>query len=344
MMRRGILAAFGLSLVVVTLLSPLPAGADILVYDGGADWSTPGTWFNESLPGQATQAPTVDDLVYVDNRRGNPGIVNISGPGAAMSLRVGELGTGVPSGILTGYGELTVADTLLNNGEVVAYGSGQPRTLDIGSASFVENTADNIPGETRGWTAFQGGRLELPTLSGTTGRWWWGEDPADGDQTPDLINSLRIDAYGSELAPAFHISLLANDRDELPAGTTGTIVGLWDLQAGLAGQQGAWGGEVDLLVRYDDNTLFNLGEIDREEDLRLYHFSDGQWMDVTDSLNVQTKIIGASGIDSFSLFAVGLDIASDGALDPTIPEPASLGLLLAGAAGLGGYLRRRRTR
>lgn len=341
MMRRETLAAFGLSLVALLWLLPLPAAADLLVWNsaGIGDWGSAASWFNESLGGPATQPPGPSDMAILDTRRGTFGVASLAGPAAALTLSVGDIG----SGQLSGYGDFSV-QTVINNGEIVAFGSGQQRTLNMGAAGAIENTADNIPGDVRGWTAFQGGRLELPTLSGTTGRWWWGEDPADADQRPDLINSMRIDAYGSEFSPTFHISLLANDRAELPPGTTGTIVGLWDLQAGLG--QGAWGGVVDLLVRYDDNTIFNLGLSDREEDLRLYQFINGQWNELDALPDTNTKLIGVleTPPGGSSLLAVGFDIASEGTLDPTIPEPASLGLLMASAAGLAAYLRKRRSR
>jgi len=357
MLLKGTLAAYAVSFVAVAGLAVAPALADTLFWQGapGGDWDTASNWYNWDTSATATHVPTSDDSVYVDNHLSTAGMVNISGPGNALSLRVGELGTGVPSGILTGYGELTVADTLLNNGEIVAYGWGQQRTLDLNSAPLVnsvplvENTVENLPGQTRGWYAFQGGRLELPTLTQGSGRWWWGENP--GDDSPDLINSILLSPSGSQLTPIFDIALLANDRNELPAGTTGTIVGLWELQVGTDGQGGEWDGLLDLIIRYDDYSvdvaLYNNPDL-FPEDLRLYHFADNQWTDITDldSFGEIFGQIGANGLDAgaFSYLAVGFDIRLEGTTDPTIPEPASLALLMAGMGGLGAYLRRRASR
>ena len=79
-------------------------------------------------------------------------------------------------------------------------------------------------------------------------------------------------------------------------------------------------GDADLTVRYDATLAASLGIA--EADLKFYHQIDGLWVDVTTSVDTANHLITASGVDSFSNFAVGTEI---------IPEPATLSLLGFGA-------------
>lgn len=243
------------------------------------------------------------------------------------------------TGNLVGYGRLNFS-TLVNNGSIVAHGEGQQRTLDLRSATQVLNTVDNdtAAGEPNGWYAFQGGKLMLRTIAGQGNSWFWGEDRNDQDGIPDLVNSVRLDVTSS-VNPIFDIALLANDRQDLPPGTTGTILGLWDIQVSTDGQ-GPWVGLADLTFRYDDYAIFTNPDL-VEGDLRLYHYTGGQWVDVPGVLDLQKKLIHATGISSFSPFAVGFDIHIQGS-GADVPEPATMVLLAAGLAGLGAKLRRSR--
>lgn len=330
MLRRGTLAAYAVSFVAVAALAVAPALADILIWQGapGGDWNVASNWYNQDTSATATQPPGSFDAAFVNAG----GQANLSSSGAAVYLSIGTA-PGNP-GRLLGYGDLAV-ETLVSSGEVVAYGGGQQQTLDLGSAYLVENPVDNAPGETNGWYAFQGGRLELPTLPGSGGTWWWGEDPAEsgGDDVPDMINSMRI------YLPAdlrLTVSLLAEDRQEVPAGTTGTLA-IWNIDADTG--QGPWQGQADLQVRYDDYTIF--GNSLDETNLRFYRFTGGAWVDVTGVLDLATQTIGTEEFTSSGLYAIGFDVHADQTTEPAVPEPASLALLMAGMGGLGGYLRRR---
>ena len=101
-------------------------------------------------------------------------------------------------------------------------------------------------------------------------------------------------------------------------GVAGNLLGVWSID----GSDFDFGtGSVDLTVRYDDALSAELELV--ESDLRFYHKVNGAWVDITTGVNTTNKLITASDVDSFSLFAVGGEI----------PEPGTLSLL-----GIGGML------
>ena len=159
----------------------------------------------------------------------------------------------------------------------------------------------------------------------------WGASPVGPIGTSYTVNSLAISLEGLDEAPSFTISLLAPDRAELPFGTTGSILGLWDIHMDGELPEGT---QASLSIRYDDLLATTMG-ID-EEDMALFHFIDGQWYDITEGVDTVNHTVWGSW-NVLSLFAVGSNIQ----IRPqdAIPEPASLTLLAVGGLAL---LRRRR--
>ena len=134
------------------------------------------------------------------------------------------------------------------------------------------------------------------------------------------------DRINHALADAAAIKIVSNsDRSELVK-TAGNLIGVWDFTApGIAFST------ADMVFRYDDVLAASLGLT--EADLRLYHRVGNAWVDITSGIDTTKNQLTATGVSSFSLFAVGTGVFY-------IPEPASLAVF--GLAGLATLRRRNR--
>jgi len=321
-----------------TIAGSIEMGYDWSVGDGGGlSWEpavgtarlTGGT-LNLSAGNYVRVGYMGEGELYLGDESGTT-TINVTGVGAGIDMQVRDSeGTRGPSkGLVQGWGVLPFTGTLKSNGRIVAQGYGTDRDLDLSAFTSFQNTLDNPVGGTNGWYATDHGRLLLPTLalpaSGTT---YWGEQ---GDL--DLVNAVRIVTSGTA-GGNLNVMLLASDRAELEY-TTGSLVSVYDFQpAGF----GFGDGTATLTFRYDDAGAAALGLA--EADLRLYHFTGSQWLDVTASVDTVAKTITSLAMDSFSMFAAGAQVRYEPPAPAVeIPEPAS-GLALL--AGLALVLRRRR--
>jgi hypothetical protein len=227
-------------------------------------------------------------------------------------------------GVFRGFGKVDVSGVLVQNGKVIADGSGKPRTLHFPSVSGVVNSIENpADGGTNGWFARNRGTLVLPALPVTDGSTLtWGEDP--NDPVIDLVNSVRLVPRNVRQPGSIQISLLDPQSPEAPALPDGIKpLSLWSLES-TADFDG-----IDLMIRYDDVQAAFSGIA--ESDLALWVY-EGAWR----------PVIG----ESFSRDTLN-HLLSGSVTNPTyfaaapIPEPATLtvGALLAGT-----LLLRRRTR
>jgi hypothetical protein len=268
---------------------------------------------------------TAGEGLFLLGNATSTGAISQSGGGGGVNLTVGTLRNA--KGTLRGWGTVALAGTLANNGQVIADGYGQPRTLDLSSFAAVRSDYANVA--TRGWYAINKGRLELPGIAvqtGTNGYTWGG---AVDDESPSLVNSVRLTFHEVQSEGLVKIALLALDHDEVPTLPVGHhFIGVWSYDAG--GVVAAGG--TDLLVRYDDALASQLG-LD-ENVLKLWKYADGAWQRLDHeasfvrdpalhTLFVHTDMEGAS------LFAV------------SAPEPASVGMI-AGGLCLWALRRRRR--
>jgi hypothetical protein len=250
------------------------------------------------------------------------GKFSLSGGTASLStLSMGSAGT------IEGYGTIS-GTTLTMNGTVRASGG----TLDLSGFTTVENTSGT------GWFVENGGAITLPTTAvaaGDGGDFIWGERAVS-------VNSVQLDftqVDGGDL----RISVLDPDTGSYlpgfgtPSPTTGSIVSLWEIDPWeIGGTEFTFGdnGTVDLVFRYDESRLAELG-ISDETELKVYHYTGAEWELLDTTINTTAHTASVAGITSFSPFAVGINISG------AIPEPASLALLTLGTAWL---LNRRRGR
>jgi len=288
---------------------------------------------------QFTTSPTGNDLaphsleiggagqgtVLLGNADSTGQITQVGETGGPVNLTVGAARFAV--GILRGWGNVGLTGRLTNNGQIVADGYGQDRSLDL--TTFAAITNDYANRNTKGWYAVNRGRLELPAIpvARGTNTYTWGQN-ADEDLT--LVNTARITFHDVEQGDAtVKIALLALDRTDTPAfPSEHHLVGMWSFdQSDLTAAGG-----MDLLVRYDDALAAEKG-LD-EHVLKLWKY-DGQWerldFDPTflrDPLNHTLFVhTDATGVTYFAVSA---------------PEPTTTGLVLSGLVLT--TLRRRRQR
>ncbi len=222
-------------------------------------------------------------------------------------------------GSIKGYGEANRASEFTQNGQVIADGDGQERTLDLSLIGVIRNSLDNARGGHNGWFAQNKGKLVLPSVAFNDGQATWGEDEADPQL--DLINSVRISVDPS-IVGSIKLSLLSADRSDYPALPAHfDAVGLWQMDA-----IDVVLGSVDLTVRYDVDLA---NDLRLSSGLNLWGY-DGNWKPAdTISISSIDRLISArlGNIDYFAVVGSTRDpIHTTGT-----PEPAAmLGLACAG--------------
>src|SRR5206468_6179075 len=113
------------------------------------------------------------------------------------------------SGVVKGYGKAHSAAELDQNGQMIADGHGQERTLDLSAVGVIKNSVDNPHSGHNGWFAQNKGKLVLPAVAFNNGQATWGENSADSQL--DLINSVRI-SVNRDVIGSMKLSLLSADR------------------------------------------------------------------------------------------------------------------------------------
>lgn len=131
---------------------------------------------------------------------------------------------------------------------------------------------------------------------------------------------------GSVEATAIALPSPAPSGMQLVSGTS------WDITTSVE-----FSGQAFVTVPYSDAGL----SAEQEEGVKLYHFVNGQWQDITDSVNTAANTVSGY-TSSFSPFAVFVPMAEEPPALPTTVTPASsawsLVLLGLTAFGLMGYI------
>jgi hypothetical protein len=204
-------------------------------------------------------------------------------------------------GLLEGWGTVGFTGEIFLNGRLVANGYDEARTLDLSTMARLYNEHFTVDAGF-GLYAVRRGKLKLPPITVATDRnaYMWGDNLYDS--TPHLVNATKM-ASTNPISGSYTVELLAPDHPDvpLPLRTTSQIIGVWKYTTAF-GNPGAGSA---VAMRYDDALAAELG-ID-EADLRLYQFVDGQWRDISDTINEDYNvIIGVT--DSYTMFAIGVDL------------------------------------
>jgi hypothetical protein len=224
------------------------------------------------------------------------------------------------TGVFRGWGRVSMNGFFDHNGQAIADGYGVDRSLEFSGFRYVGNSIENsASGGTSGWFARDHGKLVLPNIrvKPGTATYTWGEDP--GDDTLDLVNSVRLTLHDVDKAGLMRVSLLSKDNTEVPTLPRGhTFIGVWQLETGTL-QHGA----VDITVRYDDGLAHELHL--NENVLKLWRYQNGEWIrmdhDATFWRDVNQHLLGVTApAGGFEFFAV------------SAPEPATIGVIILGAA------------
>jgi hypothetical protein len=238
------------------------------------------------------------------------------------------------TGTIDGWGNVALTGPLVQNGQVIADGFGQPHALDLSSAAFVANTIANpTQGGTSGWYARNGGSVVLAPINITGEQAYnWGDDAYAS--SIDLVNSVRFTPHGLSGTGAISITLLdpkSTDVPQLPVAATS----LWQLDSSVNFSS------IDLTVRYDDAMAAAM-QIP-EDQLNLWVYEDGWQMLADSDVDLTDKLISATADGMPTYFATAPADATQ-VLSPSVvtvvPEPAALALLALSAGTI--LLRRRK--
>ncbi len=185
-------------------------------------------------------------------------------------------------GILRGWGTIAPAWTgatnvrmAIGDGQVIADGGGEERTLDLGQVVNVTNLVANGASSTNGWYAVNKGAVLFP-------RTWFGQvSPATRcfgatpyGSVPDFVNSIQLTMRGvTSNDNYFRGGVYASDRsdvhvDALPSHAA--VVGIWKLGnfSSVDGTGRVGFTSIDLTFRYDQT------RVAENRTLALYRWND----------------------------------------------------------------------
>ncbi|HSI35156.1 MAG: sigma-70 family RNA polymerase sigma factor [Phycisphaerae bacterium] len=268
--------------------------------------------------------------VFLIGGAGGSGLITETGDGRGVDLKVG--GSLSAKATLRGWGKVGLTGTLTNGGQVIADGYGQLRTLDLTSFAHVDRSYRNR--DTRGWYAVNKGALALPVIgtAAGTGTYTWGDDAAT--PTISYVNAVRAAVTDAADVGDLAISLLALDRDDVPARPEGHhFIGLWSWS--LTGENGEAlsAGGVDLTVRYDAALAADLG-LD-ENILKLWKYEAGNWV----RLDGDPTFVRDTELHTLTVHVDGNELTY---FAVSAPEPGAIGVIMIGAGVWLGRRRRRR--
>lgn len=216
--------------------------------------------------------------------------------GSSSASSLGSSHISSEGGVLRGYGKVAFSGTFDMNGVVIADGYGQQQTLDLTSVTSVTHTVANAPAGINGWYAQRGAKLVLPAVGITRGTssFTWGDDQTK--TTLDLVNTARVTIHDAAADGTVAMSLLAPDREEVPAVPSGyDVLTIWGVQSSVAYRS------LDITARYglagSDLTAPTSG-------LNVYYYDGKAWHPADGAIDVAHRLITADDVPSSAFLAL----------------------------------------
>jgi len=200
-------------------------------------------------------------------------------------------------GEFRGWGDVHLTGTLTNNGRIVADAYGvDGRVLDLTAFSQVTNTIENPTDDTgtNGWYATNAGELVLPDFDVPEGNfvYTWGE--SDGDETLDLVNSMRLEFANVYYPGSMQVSLLAADHAAIRAAAPLPLG--WTLLAAFRlGGTDIMFDRLDLTIRYEDtNEAIRNSQGEKDEEVVLlmqYDYDAMKWVPLSGLKDLSNHLV-----------------------------------------------------
>lgn len=284
-----------------------------------------------------------DGTLLMGSGRAPGRITTAGGPIVVRAHREGR-------GKIRGWGEITSPGGLTNNGQVIADGSGESRSLDLSGIHHVDNTIDNKPDGSNGWYARNGGKLVFPTIRLRPGINTYTVGESASDATLDLVNSIRFTTVGQRTAGSIRVALHPSTDNgfQISLPNNVSVVGLWSFVGSDFDPN-----SLSFQVRFDHLAV---GGILSESKTNLIAYHAGGWQDAGNlSVDASDHIVSGSFSGSIQYLAVGYPLdyranlgqvqiarpAGQFITTPTVsPEPATVAGILSAAALLAPRRRR----
>ena len=270
---------------------------------------------------------TVQRQLAVGTEVGSTGVCHIAGDN--LNLRAWNpddgnnviplaIGTSGGHGVIEGWGifinhtwspgtSSRYVNTYLR-GKIIADGDGEDRDLDPTLITIYNGIDEVNANGDSGWYARNGGRLFFPHNTAVSGGAVTIGDNA-ARETPELVNSFRVQLTGAADGHYLHSALYAADRTdlpgELPMADGDVALGVWRMGYASGGQftsapsKAKTFTSADVTIRYGTSTL----KLGRKYRVRALRWNGSAWVEATSFLVTKSSsngLVTFSGLEPYS--------------------------------------------